>query len=608
MYLAGEGISVTSVGNWYDPNADGTSFSAPLAAGIAALVKTEYPDWTAEQVREQMRLTADSIDDSNPSHLNGKLGRGRVNAHRAVTEDPLPGVRLVDFSWIDDDGNGALIGGETVTLTVEFTNFHGDAEDLTVAIEAESASEDHVEFTTESVDVGSLENGESTTATFEFMLKDSAPDNATLLLFTRITAEGDFDDSPDIIRIPYNNTDTATHHTDALQVSITNEGNIGYIAYQGDPGGVGFKPTDADGETRDPLFEGGLIIARSADEVSDCVRGDEDQPVGEQNDEFGLKEDTYIDLIKEGALTSQKGRVTLVETPSSGTVGVEILQESYVENTEEHEDGIILRYTLTNVTESTLEDVHVGLFFDWDVAENFSDEAHWDDERQMGYVGEPLIRNLIVGTKVLTDEGEISYRAINNPDEIYRNEDGGGFTDDEKWEWTSGGVTREELDGVDLSTLTGVGPFEIDPGASATVAFAVVAGTSNDDFFANVDALQALWDDVIDPGSTAIEEDETPIAGSFGLRSVYPNPALMKATLSYELKTAGEISLAVYDILGRRIRTVWSGQKSAGTYETEWDGLDDTGASVAPGVYMVTFTATDGRRTVRSSRPLVLVR
>ena len=185
----------------------------------------------------------------------------------------------------------------------------------------------------------------------------------------------------------------------------------------------------------------------------------------------------------------------------------------------------------------------------------------------------------------------------------------GGFTDDEKFEWISEGVTREELDGVDLSAITGVGPFTIESGSSQTVAFAVVAGTSVDDFFANVDALQALWDDVIFGGSTAIEEGETPIAGPVGLlRAVYPNPALMKATLSYELETAGEISLAVYDILGRRIRTVWSGQKSAGVYETEWDGLNDNGARVVPGVYMVTITATDGHRTVRSSRPLVIAR
>ena len=279
VYLAGEGISVTLAGNSYS-SWSGTSFSAPLAAGIAALVKTENPDWTPEQVREQMRLTADSIDDSNPSVLNGKLGRGRVNANRAVTEDPVPGVRLVEWSWIDDDGNGALIGGESATLTAEFTNFHGDAEGLTVGIEAESASEDHVDITTATVDIGSLENGESTTATFEFILEDAAPDNRTLLLYTRITADGDLDDSPDIMRIPYNNTATATHHNDALKVSITNEGNIGYLSYLGDPGGVGFLPTDANGEPRDILFEGGLIVARSEDEVSDCLRGEENQATG----------------------------------------------------------------------------------------------------------------------------------------------------------------------------------------------------------------------------------------------------------------------------------------------------------------------------------------
>ena len=62
--------------------------ACPLAAGVAALIWSRDPNLTAAQVKTHLFNTADNIDSDNPDKA-GKLGHGRVNAFRAVTEELL---------------------------------------------------------------------------------------------------------------------------------------------------------------------------------------------------------------------------------------------------------------------------------------------------------------------------------------------------------------------------------------------------------------------------------------------------------------------------------------------------------------------------------------
>lgn len=60
----------------------GTSFATPLAAGVAALVISMYPYWTAEQVIQRLRDTCDMPP--HPASEDDRYGHGRINAFRAV--------------------------------------------------------------------------------------------------------------------------------------------------------------------------------------------------------------------------------------------------------------------------------------------------------------------------------------------------------------------------------------------------------------------------------------------------------------------------------------------------------------------------------------------
>ena len=65
----------------------------------------------------------------------------------------------------------------------------------------------------------------------------------------------------------------------------------------------------------------------------------------------------------------------------------------------------------------------------------------------------------------------------------------------------------------------------------------------------------------------------------------YPNPFNPSTTLEFTLPEAARVDLDVYDVSGRRVRTLFSGPARPGTVAVRWDGLDGKGRAVASGTY-----------------------
>jgi len=66
----------------------GTSFSAPMTAGLAALIKSHYPTYTKAQIDTMIMNNADDIDALNPTYAN-QLGSGRINAYNCLSHAPV---------------------------------------------------------------------------------------------------------------------------------------------------------------------------------------------------------------------------------------------------------------------------------------------------------------------------------------------------------------------------------------------------------------------------------------------------------------------------------------------------------------------------------------
>ncbi len=69
------------------------------------------------------------------------------------------------------------------------------------------------------------------------------------------------------------------------------------------------------------------------------------------------------------------------------------------------------------------------------------------------------------------------------------------------------------------------------------------------------------------------------------LEQNYPNPFNPETRIAFSLPTAGDVSLVVYDVLGRTVRELVSGPYTAGHHIVSWDGRDGAGQSAASGVY-----------------------
>ena len=84
----------------------------------------------------------------------------------------------------------------------------------------------------------------------------------------------------------------------------------------------------------------------------------------------------------------------------------------------------------------------------------------------------------------------------------------------------------------------------------------------------------------------------------------YPNPFNPAVVLPLDLaKDAVEVSLMVYDVLGRRVRQVWQGPLGAGSHRFVWDGRDEAGKAVAAGVYIYQVEE-DGRAEAKKTTKL----
>jgi spore coat protein A len=78
-----------------------------------------------------------------------------------------------------------------------------------------------------------------------------------------------------------------------------------------------------------------------------------------------------------------------------------------------------------------------------------------------------------------------------------------------------------------------------------------------------------------------------PPQGRLLLSPVRPNPFAAGTTVGYEVDRPAFVRLAAYDVTGRRVRLLVRGAREAGAYSVRWDGRDDGGRELGPGVYFL---------------------
>ncbi|MDA7515884.1 S8 family serine peptidase, partial [Akkermansiaceae bacterium] len=139
---------------------NGTSMAAPVVSGVAALVRTLYPDKSIYSSRFIMgQLAATGTKNTWFS----------LNAFAALSSTPQPRLTSIDYKIFDDpslsevnDGDGIIDSGETIELAVTVQNRWGKAEPVTVTLAAQAAGavgpDPYITWDIDTLDYGAVGN------------------------------------------------------------------------------------------------------------------------------------------------------------------------------------------------------------------------------------------------------------------------------------------------------------------------------------------------------------------------------------------------------------------------------------------------------------------
>ncbi len=122
-------------------------------------------------------------------------------------------------------------------------------------------------------------------------------------------------------------------------------------------------------------------------------------------------------------------------------------------------------------------------------------------------------------------------------------------------------------------------------------------------FSNNIDRSPVDYSCMVDP-KLAVEEkkEEGNLPRRTTLYQNYPNPFNPTTLIQFELEKPEKVNLAIYNILGQRVRTMLAGEQfAAGPYTFLWDGKDDRGSPVSSGTYIYKLQTQSFSQTKKMS-------
>ena len=90
-----------------------------------------------------------------------------------------------------------------------------------------------------------------------------------------------------------------------------------------------------------------------------------------------------------------------------------------------------------------------------------------------------------------------------------------------------------------------------------------------------------------------------PGPGNICLAQNHPNPFSAYTMIEYILPSHCRLNLSVYDTRGELIRTLFDGNQAAGNYSMEWNGMNDAGTAVSPGIYFCKLKTDNYSETLK---------
>lgn len=441
----------------------GTSLAAPMVAATAALVRDQFPELSAVQVMERIRTTADDIYDvGNNSQYDGKLGKGRLNSYRAVSESNVKSLRAtspgLSSTHQATSVSDYVFFGDTVNVVATLVNYLDPVSDPQVYI----SSVDGEFSVSQGVFLpGPLNTLDSSEVAFEIYLSEDLEPETSFGIRLDYT-DGSYSDfqfvdvttSPDYVDFGLEN----------VALTYSGNGNIGYESYGLESIGSGFLYGS------DTIMHyAGLLVTDHSQVVYDNVIN---QYSTEARDQDFVQKSYY-------KLYQHPGADLFGYTELSTDNGL-IIEQSNIAY--EGENSLITRYRLVNSGEESLIDLAMGLFTDWSLTDYTSNFAELDTINDYLFTRN-ADATLYAAVQIISDADKV-YSALDmgtyngNVADI-----GDGFTDALKYYFlqTENPATAGlEGAGNDVATLSGISKDTLAPGDGLYVNVILAVGETRD--------------------------------------------------------------------------------------------------------------------------------
>jgi hypothetical protein len=549
----------------------GTSMASPVCAGAAAIVRAYFPTYNAMQTGERLKRTADniySLSSNSSATFSDKLGTGRVNLYRALTDANSPSVLYSNINF-DDHNDLTFVANDTVRIDGIFTDYLAACSNLTATLSIASGGS-YVTLLDANTTIGALATlGTAGHAPDPFQVKinTNAPVNQ-LIIFKLTMTDGSYTANQYFSLVV--NVDYINITVNDVWTTITSKGLIGYNQ-PNQAQGLGFDYLNAG----TLMYESSLMIGKSATVVNDMVRGatagNTDADFASQYAVRQVTTNTVSDFDVDG---------TFRDNVSATPLPVTVHHKAFAWSQAPHRKYVIVQYTIKNTGASSLSQVYAGIFSDWDIdaATYGQNKADFDAANKMGYAYCTNAGGKYCGIKLLTNTAPVNHYAIDN----ISGGGGGvditaGFSSSQKYTVLS--TSRNQAGGSgtgnDVCDVVSSGPFTIAAGDSIKVAFALIAGDDLADLQASAIDAQTMYDNLPLGGIVTADLNSA-------MMSLFPNPTDGNTEIHYHIAEAANTEIHIVDASGRTVRIISEGEKQPGEYVERIDA-----ATLSEGLYFI---------------------
>ncbi len=556
----GQAILSTLFNNSY-ASLDGTSMSSPITAGTVALIRSKYPSFTPQQAVDRLKLGVDSIYNLNPTYV-GKLGTGRVNAFKCLSDNPI--VKIVSVMHTDSVyGNNDKVYdvNEVIPIAVTFKNTHFAGTNSSIRI---TSADPDIEIVQDSVFVGNIPAYNNFSTTYSNTFKVKAKSTCTFdkdITFKISNSNSCYaDESANTIIIRFMQG-FATHNVNNLKLSLTKDGAVGKKA-QAYGNGLLLGTS-----SNNNIFEGGLLIGTSNTKVSDvCRRGY--SPANASDTDF-VSLEAYR-LFTPGTISNQDGSGSFNDNgAASNKIGVTVYASSYAFTSVNDQNFILLKYRVKNTSGASLSNIYVAQFIYFQPNGLSNDNnAVLDTTNKLGYCYNNTTPDTYLGLSLMTNQ-TLNFKAVNVTSEVLN-----GWTTQEKWDAISNGISSPSYGPGRAGVVVSAGPFSLANNQEETIGFAVVAANNLADLKLRTIGAKTKFT------SIGIQQISSEIPTKYEIGQNYPNPFNPETKIKFAIPKNDFVKIKVYDILGKEVRTLVNDKLSAGWYEVSFNG-----ANLSSGLY-----------------------